>query len=375
MIINIKKKLVFSAFFVALSSSASLAEYGSEYFYKNWRLPPYKTAIVNKGSSHTKPLPTKEVFDQADLDAIAKVKVITQNEPMLALLLIDNDNNLIFESYSDGATKDTLLKGLSMTKSLVSVAIGQSLCDRSIKSLGDNASKYSDTLQGTAYGDATIKELLMMASSGTVASDEGMPVKNMNYDLAVTHNRDLRKSFIEFGKNQPNPANKDSFSYKGLDTAALSIVLADNKKTKFQNILSKDVWTKIGAEKDGEIVVDKNNDALAESGFGATARDWGRAAIFIRDSEKSNTCLGDYIKDATSGQIINSSEHGKLFGKYGYQFWTDNKLVKAKAAWFNGYGGQRIGIDFSSGKIIVMLSYKQGAVESIYKVFDEWTSR
>ena len=79
------------------------------------------------------------------------------------------------------------------------------------------------------------------------------------------------------------------------------------------------------------------------------------------------------MREATKAQISNRSEHGQAFRNYGYQFWTDNKLVTTPAAWLNGYGGQRIGIDLKSGKIVVMLSYKLGAVASMYKLFDEWT--
>jgi CubicO group peptidase (beta-lactamase class C family) len=260
-----------------------------------------------------------------------------------------------------------------MTKSISSIAIGQYLCEGLIGSLNDRAEKYSKSLQGTAYGDATIQELLMMASTGSLAVSQGQPEKNFNQDLMITHKRSLREAFVEFGRNHKNPASRGSFSYKGLDTVALSIILADIKHTKYQNVISQNIWTKIGAEKNAEIVVDKNNDALAQSGFGATPRDWARLGIYVRDNTKSNSCFGSYLREATTGQINNYSDHGPTFMKYGYQFWTNNKFITTKSAWFNGYGGQLIGIDLESGKIIVLLSYELGAVLPVYKLFDEWT--
>jgi len=370
---RIKTKIILSTFFIGLSTSVTLAEFGPEYYYKSWRLPPYKTAIVSKGSAATKPLIVNKPSNSSDLKAISQAQLIVEDKPVLALILVNEQNQIIFESYGDGATKTSLIKGWSMTKSLVSIAFGQSLCDGTIKSIDDHAANYSKILLGTAYGNATFKELLTMSSDGTESQNEGMPIKNMNYDLGALHNRNLRSSFADFGINQPNPATKGKFSYKGLDTAAVSIALSDINSTKFQNVLSRNVWTKIGAESNAEIVIDKNGDALAESGFGATARDWARLAIYIRDSGKLNSCFGKYIKEATSGQITNNSDHGPAFRKYGYQFWTDNKFIGTKAAWLNGYGGQRIGIDMQSGKIAIMLSYKLGAVLPIYKLFDEWS--
>lgn len=367
------KKIFASLALLIYMPSEVAAEFKPQYFYKDWRLPPYKTAIVEKGSGNFKLLVHKTATDKNDMQAVIKAKNIITEKPVLSLILIDENNNIIFESYGGGASKTSLIKGWSMTKSMTSIALGQALCEGMIDSLGDKASKYSKTLQGTAYGDATLKELLMMASGGTRSKNEGMPIANMNYDFGVLHKRTLRSSLIEFGVDHPNPANKGSFTYKGLDTAAISILLSDINNSKFQQILSRNVWRKIGAEKNGEIVVDKNNDALPQSGFGATASDWARLAIYIRDSAKTNSCFGNFIKDATTRQISNRSDHATAFQGYGYQFWTNNKFIQTKSAWLNGYGGQRIGIDMKSGKIIVMLSYEMGAVLPVYKLFDEWT--
>jgi len=370
---NKMKLFCFTIVVLLFSAGVSHAEFGPEYFYKDWQTIPYKTAVVSKGSAETKSLNAIKNVSQDDESIIAKAKRISENQPILALILIDSRNNIIFESYDEGASESSLIKGWSMTKSLVSVALGQALCDGTINSLDDKASKYSKSLEGTAYGDATLKELLMMASSGTQPKSEGMPLKNMNYDLGALRNRTLRQSFIEFGVNHPDPASKGSFSYKGLDTAAISIALADIKKAKFNEVLSRNVWSKIGAERNGEIVIDKNGDALAQSGFGATARDWGRFAVYIRDVHASNTCMGKYIQDATKNQIANRSQHSPAFANYGFQFWVNNKFVSNKSAWLNGYGGQRVGIDLKSGKIIVLLSYREGAVMPVYKLFEEWT--
>lgn len=355
------------------SLSPALAEFGPEHYHTKWRLPPFQTAIVAKGSAPIKALKSLPPNEAQSFPLLKDAEALIQNKPVLALLLIDENNRLVFESYAKGAQKDALLVGHSMSKSIASILIGQFLCEGSIHALTDRAETYSKSLQATAYGDATIRDLLMMASSGSVAVQAGQPEERFNHDLMVTHKRSLKEALIEFGRNQKNPAPKGSFSYKGLDTVALSFVLSEIKKEKYQKIISDHLWTKIGAEKNAEIVIDKNQDGLAQSGFGATARDWARLAIFVRDNAKTNSCYGNYLKDATRGQIANHSSHGPSFLKYGYQFWTDNKYITAKTAWFNGYGGQLIGMDLESGKIIVLLSYATGGVIDTYKLFNRWT--
>lgn len=369
---KISYKSVFIFLILIISHNRAAAQIAPEYYYSKWRSPPYRTAVVNKGNS------TKELFGvssarrQTSVSIIESAGEIIKKNHVFSLLLIDENNEIIFESYSKGARKDSILLGHSMTKSISPIIVGQYVCDGLIESLNDRADKYSKSLKGTAYGDATIKELLMMASTGSIAAVQGQPVEGFNRDLMLTQKRSLKDSFVEFGRDQKNPSKIGVFSYKALDTIALSFVVSEIKNTKYQNVISQYVWSKIGAEKNAEIVIDRNNDALAASHFGATPRDWARLAIFVRDNAKANTCFGKFLKEATSGQIKNNSNIAPGLTKYGYQIWTDNKFVESKAAWFSGYGGQLVGIDLERGKILVMLSYDRGGIREAYKLFNKW---
>ena len=369
-----KCKLVLLSISLIYSSYCAAADLDPEYYISKWRMKPTQTTIVSKGTASQKNLYNPKPNEVASLPIIRDAEKIIEGKPILAFLMIDENNNIIFESYKNGAHNDDLIIGHSMTKSISSIIIGQYLCEGLIGSLNDRAEKYSSSLRGTAYGDATIKELLMMASRGSLGIAEGgNPEQDFRNRIVRQQTLSLRDAFVEFGQNHKNPAPKGVFSYKGLDTAALSILLADIKHTKYQNVISQNLWTKIGAEKNAEIIVDKNHDALAEGGLGATARDWARLGIFVRDNIKNNTCLGNYLKEATAGQIKVPAERPTQFLMYGYQFWTDNKLIETKSAWFLGVGGQQIGVDLLSGKIIVRLSYSEKGVWDTYKIFNIWT--
>jgi CubicO group peptidase (beta-lactamase class C family) len=369
---KISRLILVFTFLIHVSDFAA-AELGPDYYYHKWRMPPVQTAVVNKGNLPVKTLIRAKVENTKISSLLKEAEKIIAKKPVLALLMIDEKNQIIFENYANGATEDSLIIGHSMTKSISSIIIGQYLCEGLIASLNEPAEKYSLSLKDTAYGNASIKDLLLMSSTGTKAVSQGQPEKGFNRDLILTKRRNIRDSFVEFGRNQKNPAQKNTFSYKGLDTAAISIVLADIKKTKYQNVISQNLWSVIGAEKNAEIIIDKNNDALAQSGFGATARDWARLGIFLRDNAKINSCYGSYLREATTGQISNKSDHGPSFLKYGYQIWTNNKFINTKSAWFNGFGGELIGVDLEGGKIIVLLSYDVGGVLDTYKLFDRWT--
>lgn len=373
--VMLKFKLLLPIMLFACNSNIATAELRPEYYISKWRMKPNQTAIVSKGSGPLRILYASKSVEKESPSIFREVRQSIENKPILAFLMIDENNNIIFESYMNGAHQDDLIIGHSMTKSISSIIIGQYLCDGLIGSLNDRAEKYSSSLKGTAYGDATIKELLMMTSTGSIGVAEGGNPTPDFRNRVVQQKLSLRDAFIEFGMNHNNPAPKGVFSYKGLDTAAISILIADIKNTKYQNVISQNLWSKIGAEKNAEIEVDKNNDAFAQGGLGATARDWARLGIYVRDNIKNNSCFGSYLREATAGQIKVSAERITQFSKYGYQFWTDNKLIATKSAWFLGVGGQQIGIDLLSGKIIVRLSYDEKGVWDTYKIFDSWTHK
>ena len=359
---------------ILANANVSLAR-DIQFYTDDWFLPPYSSAKIARGSGTPKPLMPKAGLSATEQEIVEKAVTVTKKFPVLSLILIDSQDGIVYESYNNGAKFDSLLKGNSMSKSIVSVAVGTALCNGTISSLDDKASCYSKSLAGTAYGEASIRQLLMMASSGTIAKQHGLPRDGLNDEWAKTHKSTIRSAFQQFGIHQPNPSHLGQFSYKGLDTLAVSVAVADAAKMKFSAYLEKNVWKKIGAEMDALIWTDKAGDALGNAGFGAIPRDWARLAIFIREKSREQSCLGSYLRDATSGQIKTAGPTGGQFASYGYQFWTDNQMVSRPTAWLNGFDGQRIGIDLKSGKIIVLFSYELGAVKEIYRLFDDWISK
>ena len=87
----------------------------------------------------------------------------------LTLLLLDR-GKILFEGYKSPATDQTAQHSQSMSKSLTAYMVGILLCDGRIRSLGDRAEAYVPQLKGTVYGDATIKQLLMMSSGAAPAT-------------------------------------------------------------------------------------------------------------------------------------------------------------------------------------------------------------
>ena len=76
---------------------------------------------------------------------------------------------------------NTILQGMSMSKTALSTAIGTLLCDGKIESLDDELGKYSPSLNQTPYSKITIRNTLQM-NSGVV------PIQN-DYKLRRKMNK------------------------------------------------------------------------------------------------------------------------------------------------------------------------------------------
>jgi CubicO group peptidase (beta-lactamase class C family) len=161
------------------------------------------------------------------------------------------------------------------------------------------------------------------------------------------------------------------FRYNSLDTFSLSEI-ADQNGGFFDNFEST-VWQKARTESTGYWLYDNNKQAMSHSGFSATARDWARLAMYtIQQRKENNGCVSDYMKAATSPQIENSTKRiGKAFKSYGYQTWISNWKTKP-AYWWIGYGGQRVGVDPATERIIVITSWREDYMGEIYDLFKAW---
>ena len=153
------------------------------------------------------------------------------------------------------------------------------------------------------------------------------------------------------------------------------MVLADAAKMPVPEYFSSRIYSKLGAQADGEWLLDKNGDAATAEGFGATLRDWARLAMYVRNELSSGTdaCFKDYLKEATTRRIGTGSDPNRnFFAGYGYQFWTDN-WIAGNTFWMLGYAGQAVGVHPESGKIMVVLSSASGNWKDYFQLFREFT--
>lgn len=345
----------------------------SEYMISGGMASAYKNQQITKPSD-TLPLPTKQNLSDDDKRIIEKAKRLSSNESLLSMLMLEK-GQVIFEYYKDPATENKPYFSFSMSKSLVAYTIGGMYCAKKIGSLTDAGAIYASELKGTAMGEAQIKHLLTMSSGVKDAffSDEqkvdGWGLMRLQYLSVVDYLQEYGvrgKGF--FGGPLTSGSN---FHYSSTDPLSLTLI-AENTGGFFNNFKSY-VWNLSGAESDSFWLIDKNGFPISNGGFSANLRDWGRLAILSINQQKSkDECISNFMRDATKRQINNSIKRVlPEFKSYGYQTWIGD-FGGAKSYWWAGYGGQRVGIDPVSERVLIVFSKKSDYMSDVTDLFSYW---
>lgn len=260
-------------------------------------------------------------------------------------LLIAKDGQLIYERYLSGKTsRRSTPIGNSMSKSLVSLAVGKSLCDGSISSISVKSKTIHEGLSGTSWGEASVLDLLKM-SSGAFYTDPQRPTgwKNQE-DIQINraiYSRQLQKSFLELMQAMDNkefiPGSR--FNYNNYDTVALNLIVEKATRKGFSKYFEDSIWKDVLPEASGAWVTNEKGEAAGYFGFSATPRDWIRIGQYVLESLPKNDCFGQYLREATREQIV---ANWPVNHSYGYQIWTKCTTVPDSFCFIGNHGQQLI---------------------------------
>ena len=73
----------------------------------------------------------------------------------------------------------------------------------------------------------------------------------------------------------------EAFEYRSILTDLLGWLLERVGGVPYADLVSRELWSRIGAEQDAEITVDRHGCALADGGMSASLRDLGRFGQMI----------------------------------------------------------------------------------------------
>jgi CubicO group peptidase (beta-lactamase class C family) len=357
-------------------------------------LSKFKATYPIAPSGQPRPLPTVPSLSLKQRGLIHNANRIFDTNPTLAMLLVEK-GEIIFERYHPQIGPKTPLLGYSMSKTLAALTVGRMHCAGLLPDLDRQAKSYDDRLSGTQYGEATVRQLLKMASGATrgAAIKGGNP---LNPPPHLPHARpgspwyagyaDMRKQLEDYGDSQKKPdhsavAAGEEFSYKNLDTQALSFVAGGQGRPEFSVSFANLFWPSVQAEQVAYWIHDQNGITHTPASFHATLRDWARIGLHIMDERRtpSADCYNRYVEKASTTQIQNRSQSfgedywlGRSFQGYGYQIWTENTQDPRGTFYLNGFRGQRIAINAERQQMMVVFSVEESYMDKLYALFASW---
>ncbi len=279
-------------------------------------------------------------------------RVTANAQPFLGIamsaLMIEN-GAIIFEGYAKGATRESQLDAWSVAKSLTALAVGEALCAGKIKSLDDKASVYAPQLDGTAYGAASLRDLLRMTSGAKDPGGNGYVGVHSQGDMWAMVGQQI--SMVDIMRKHGGTSRfkaGEKFIYNGLDSNALSVVIRGATGMSLAAWFESTVWQQAGAEFQSGWLQDREGNTVAEFGFLATTRDFARIGLYIADrltDKTGDVCIRDFMKEAAKPLVQKGYWNSAPSYGLGLHTGADGNT------WMFGHGGQRVGINVQTGRV------------------------
>tara|TARA_B100001287_G_scaffold185177_1_gene156200 strand:+ start:45 stop:1178 length:1134 start_codon:yes stop_codon:yes gene_type:complete len=276
-----------------------------------------------------------------DLDAASVKKEnfdnIFKDKNNLAVLIRKN-NKLVYSRYNKKRkiNNNTILHGMSMSKTAVSTAIGSLLCNGKIESLDDELGKYSPSLKQTPYSKITIRNTLQMNSGVAPIQNDYKLRRKLNHIALGMRKYEGKGSVLKavsILKGNDREQGSKHF-YFSSDPFALSIMITDLTNKPASQIFYENAFKKFSKNKFMHWVSDKKGVTVSQARLTMSALDWSNFGQFVHDEMKNNTCLGKFYKEG----IENAVETKRDGVGYGYQFWV-YKVNGIRTLTMTGHGG------------------------------------
>ncbi|UDL92878.1 beta-lactamase family protein [Mesorhizobium sp. PAMC28654] len=278
-------------------------------------------------------------------------------------IVVLHDGVVVYERYS-GCLNDTGQHGaMSVTKSLTGL-LGEMLVADGKLDAGAKVATIVPELAKSAFGDATVRQVLDMTTGLRYSEDYADPDADVwiysaaGNPLPKPADYTGPRTYFEYLQTVRKEGEHGSaFGYKTINTDALGWIIARVTGKSVADLLSERIWSKMGAEQDGYYTVDSIGTPFAGGGLNAGLRDMARIGQLLLDDGVIN---GQRLVPAAAIADIRAGGDKAAFAKAGYSllkgwsyrgmWWISNNEHGAFMA--RGVHGQAIYIDPKAHMVI-----------------------
>lgn len=255
-------------------------------------------------------------------------------------LVIIQDGKIRLERYGQDFSADGRWTSFSVAKSFTSTLVGAAIQDGYIKSLDDKVSQYIPDLQGSAYDDVTVQQLLTMSSG--VKWDEDY--ENPQSDVALFNKAKPESGVdatVSYMRKLPRAHPPGTvWHYNTGETNLIGVLVSSVTGKPLAQYLQERIWHPAGMAATATWLLGKTGHEIAGCCLQAATRDFARFGLFVLAN--GNVKGKQIVPVDWFDQAIHKKMDIGVPGKgYGFQWWTyDNGSVAAQ-----GIFGQGIFID------------------------------
>ena len=291
-----------------------------------------------------------------------------QKQRAVCAMVVLKDGNLVYENYFNGTGPDDLRISWSMSKSILSAALGtlndQGLLPHFATRIGDIVPELKDS----AYANATLRNVLNMAS-GVAFNEDYLDyhsdINRMGRTLAIGGSMD---QFSADMKQQAWTPGRYSH-YVSIDTHVLGMVVRAVSGRRTDDLIKENILEPLGIEKSPYMLTDSFNEPFVLGGMNMTTRDYARFGQLFAQGGMANgrrILSESWVAESTSQSAPPPSpeEEGTPHGEhgYGYQWWLPSAAEPGEYFAIGIYG-QYIYVN-TAAQVVV-------AVNSAHRQFDE----
>lgn len=270
-------------------------------------------------------------------------------------LIVLRKGAIVYETYRNGMTPQTLHHCFSVTKSFVGL-IAEILIANGGLDPDRPVTDYVTELTGSGFAAASVRDLMDMTDGVAFDEDYANPDADVHrysasYWTPALAKGGARETLSRLVTRDAEPGL--AFSYRTPVADALGWTIERATGCRLADLFTEHLWQPAGCADDGHLLVDTAGHEIAASGLNVTARDLARLALLmLEENPRVPPAARQSIFGGGNLALLAASRHAeRAGGSYRSQWWVSHNPQGGLSAL--GVYGQRVYLEPEAGLALI----------------------